>query len=304
MNEMDWGERCLWAGLAFLAAAGIGYFCYAPFHAGVNEFFWNIWEMIAGFILFALFYLAPFALVSSGVGAIWVNACRFTLKEQREPSSRYPAQYQRLVILIPLCSLVAYFAAGWPETTPWVTSAPPVAEAPVLVPAAGKKGKHLAAEQPPIPRVVFKSHYEPRWEGIYRFHEGAVTSLGLSGGTLEKRDDPPYDLGDVSAMVWVCLFLGAPTFAYLKIRGLENAETEKEEAEENHRWEAHARDYETQISGLGDRITELTALLAKKTEENQAFLRVSQFEERKQAEFQGIASSDAPSQGVLETDEI
>ena len=47
-----------------------------------------------------------------------------------------------------------------------------------------------------------------------------------------------------------------------------------------------------------------TDLLGKKTEENQALLRTGQFEERKQAEFQGIAPSDTPSRGVLETDEI
>ena len=297
MGEMSFKESMGWAAFLFFCAGLIGYFFYAPFHRGVNGFFWGIWEMIAGLLIIAIFYVLPFALVSSSMGAVWVKVSRLSLGAPQARAQQ--TWYQRLVILIPLSGFLIYLTLGWPAATPWVTTNPVPAQ--TQAQSLEKHKKHV-----PIPtaKEVFKSHYEPLWNRVYQIHEWVVTGLGLPGGNLETKENQPYDLGDVSALVWFCFFFGAPAFAYFLIYRREQDQIIDQSIQENDRLKTLRRDYEYKTSVLENQVSELTGLLTKVTQENQALRRVSQFQERQEAEFQGVAPHGTQPQGVLETDEI
>ena len=212
---MSWSERIGGLCLALFAAFVIGYWKVPAFHAGVNEFFWAIWVMIASVFLFALFYLLPLAATSFGTGLLWAWATAPS-PDADHPGKKnrdYISSYKGLMVIIPVTFLVAAFIPGFPEATPFVKEQVAISPVPPLIPRAHKKA---AAETPPL-TVQTQAHWALEAPWLHNVYESVRTGMGLDAAKLEDPSHNPYDLFDLAVVIWIGLLVGAPIVGFIQI---------------------------------------------------------------------------------------
>lgn len=291
-KEMSASESLFWAGFSFFAAAVLGYCFYQPFHQGVNDFFYGIWEMIAYVIIFALFYVLPFLVISGTAGFFWAKASGGISRMIQEESGNVASEsnYKWLVVLIPVTAIVVFLMVGFPRDTPWVKDSMDEA----LTVLSKAKG----------PNVKIKGRYEPEWPVVSGAYESFKTGLALPASSLSDQAKRPYDAGDIAMVSLLALLVGAPAIGFFLISDEEDCLRKEKREREAELTKQKESVYQEKIAGLNSKISEYADAFHRQAEKIKTLQLTQQVLEKKENAFNEIGAVESSKRGVLDTDLI
>lgn len=258
-----------------------------------------IWMLFGITLTGLIFYVLPFVLLSIFAGLILAYSCKlFTLRKPQYGD--YRLDYRMLAGVFPIILIIAFFAVGFPEEIKYVK------EEPVAPPAAHSKKtwkKNSIEKKKETPLAEPREGYILQSPVIAQAYMDFKRAFGLK--VILDEQHKPYDLNNVSTIVWLALVLGGPSVFWLFAISDQDADDKRIHTENTDHYKNIQNTHSDALSRRLSEINELKNALSEHRQEITKLKARDEFLTKKESQFKNEIESAAErpfGAGVLDTD--